>query len=370
VLVVAVSLLAVLAAACGSEAAPTAAPSEIEIVDDAGRSVSVPVSADAVLGTDPVATTLLYTLAPDRLAGWNYTLTDTEKAFIPDEYERLPDLGGWYGKSMTGSVEEILRHDIDVLVMMIGVDEAAIAQAERIEEATGIPVVILDSALTELGHAYEALGSALDEEERAAALGEYCREAVAEVAGRAAEIPADERTTVYYAEGLKGLETDPEGSLHTEVLTLAGGRNVADVEALPGGSRTPVSLEQVLAWDPELVVVGGNPGADADSYATIRTAKRWGALAAVQNGEVYEPPHGPFDWFDRPYSVNRVIGLQWFANLLYPEVFTYDIRVRTREFYELFYHVEVTGEQLEWLLRRGARDTDGLAPLPLPSPSP
>jgi len=163
VLVVAVSLLAVLAAACGSEAAPTAAPSEIEIVDDAGRSVSVPVSADAVLGTDPVATTLLYTLAPDRLAGWNYTLTDTEKAFIPDEYERLPDLGGWYGKSMTGSVEEILRHDIDVLVMMIGVDEAAIAQAERIEEATGIPVVILDSALTELGHAYEALGSALDE---------------------------------------------------------------------------------------------------------------------------------------------------------------------------------------------------------------
>lgn len=369
VLVVAVALLAALAAACGSEVAPNSAPSAVEIVDDAGRTVSVPAGADAVLGTDPVGTTVLYTLAPDRLAGWNYTLTEAEKVFIPDEYEQLPDLGGWYGgKSMTGSVEEILRHHIDLLVMMIGVDEAAIAQAERIEEATGIPVVILDSALTELDHAYKVLGGILGEEERAATLGAYCREAVDEVTGRAAEIPEAERVTVYYAEGLEGLETDPEGSLHTEVLSLAGGRNVADVEALPGGSRTPVSLEQVLAWDPELIVVGSNPGSDADSYATIRTAKRWGALAAVENGEVYEAPHGPFDWFDRPYSVNRVIGLQWFANLLYPEVFSYDIRERTREFYELFYHVEVTDEQLEWLLRRATRGVDGLAPRPLPSP--
>jgi iron complex transport system substrate-binding protein len=370
VLVVAVSLLAVLAAACGSEAAPTAAPSAVEIVDDAGRSVSVPAGADAVLGTDPVGTTVLYTLAPDRLAGWNYTLTEAEKAFIPDEYEQLPDLGGWYGKSMTGSIEEILRHDIDVLVMMIGVDDAAVEQAERIEEATGIPVVILDGALSELEHAYEVLGRALGEQERAATLGAYCREAVDEVAGRAAKIPEAERTTVYYAEGLEGLETDPEGSLHTEVLSLAGGRNVADVPAAPGGSRTAVSLEQVLAWDPQLVVVGSNPGSDADSYETIRTARRWGVLGAVENGEVYEAPHGPFDWFDRPYSVNRVIGLQWFANLLYPGVFTFDIRERTREFYRLFYHVELTGEQLDWLLRRGTRGVDGLAPVPLPTPSP
>jgi iron complex transport system substrate-binding protein len=370
VALVAVAAVAVAAVACGSEAAPTATPTSIEIVDDAGRSVSVPAGVDAVLGTDPVGTTILYTLAPDRLAGWNYTLTETEKAFIPDEYGQLPDLGGWYGKSMTGSVEEILRHDIDVLVMMIGVDEAAIAQAERIEEATRIPVVILDSGLTELEHAYEVLGRALGEEERAATLGAYCREAVDAVAGRAAEIPEAERTTVYYAEGLEGLETDPEGSLHTEVLSLSGGRNVADVQAAPGGSRAAVSLEQVLAWDPQLVLVGSNPGADADSYATIRTTKRWGALGAVERGEVYEAPHGPFDWFDRPYSVNRVIGLQWLANLLYPKVFTYDIRERTRQFYELFYHVDVTDEQLDWLLRRGTRDVDGLTPQPLPTSSP
>ena len=370
VVLVAAALVAAAAVACGTETTETQAAGAVEILDDAGRSVGVPAGVDAVLGTDPVGTTVLYTLAPDRLAGWNYTLTEAEKAFIPDEYEQLPDLGGWYGKSMTGSVEEILRHDIDVLVMMIGVDDAAIAQAERIEEATGIPVVILDSGLTELEHAYEVLGRALGEEERAAALGAYCREAVDAVAGRAAEIPEAERTTVYYAEGLEGLETDPEGSLHTEVLSLAGGRNVADVQTAPGGSRAAVSLEQVLAWDPELVLVGSNPGADADSYATIRTTKRWGALGAVERGEVYEAPHGPFDWFDRPYSVNRVIGLQWLANLLYPEVFTYDIRERTRQFYELFYHVDVTDEQLDWLLRRGTRDVDGLAPRPLPTPSP
>lgn len=364
IMLLVVVLLAAALAACGTTDEQTAVPADVEIVDDAGRQVVVPAEIDKVFGTDPVGTTVIYTLAPEKMAGWNYTLTPTEKAFIPEEYQGLPNLGGWYGKSVVGNVEEILRHDVDLLVMMIGADAAAAEQADRIEQVTGRPVVILDSRLTELDHAYEVLGGLLGEEERAARLGSYCRETVDEVVTQASEIPEAERTSIYYAEGLKGLETDPQGSIHTEVISLAGGRNTADVPSSQGGGRTPVSLEQVLAWDPDLIVVGSNPGAEIDSYAAIRTARRWASLRAVESGEVFEAPHGPFDWIDRPYSVNRVIGLQWFANLLYPGVFTYDIAERAREFYELFYHVPVTDEQLEWLLQRGTRGVDGLTPLP------
>ncbi len=367
IMLLVVVLLAGVLAACGATAEQTATPADVEIVDDAGRHVVVPAQIDTVFGTDPVGTTVIYTLAPEKMVGWNYTLTPTEKAFMPDEYQRLPDLGGWYGKSVVGSVEELIAHHIDVFVMMIAVDATAAEQAERIEQATGRPVVVLDCALTELDHAYEVLGGLLGEEERAARLGAYCRETVDEVVTQAGEIPEAERTSIYYAEGLKGLETDPQGSIHTEVISLAGGGNIADVPSTQGGGRTPVSLEQVLAWDPDLIIVGSNPGAEIDSYAAIRTARRWASLRAVKSGEVFEAPHGPFDWLDRPYSVNRVIGLQWLAKLLYPGVFTYDIAERAREFYELFYHVPVTDEQLDWLLQRSTRGVDGLTPLPAPA---
>ena len=245
--VLVVALLAATLAACGATDTQPAGSGDVEIVDSAGRHVLVPAEVDVVFGTDPVATTVLYTLVPEKLAGWNYSLTPVEKEFIPEQYERLPDLGGWYGKNMVGNVEEILRHDVDLLVMMIASDAAAAEQADRIEQATGLPVVVLDGSLTAFDQTYETLGGLLGEEARAARLGGYCRDAVDEVRTRVSDIPEAERTSIYYAEGLKGLETDPEGSVHTEVISLAGGLNVADVPASQSHSRTPVSLEQVLA---------------------------------------------------------------------------------------------------------------------------
>ncbi len=45
----------------------------------------------------------------------------------------------------------------------------------------------------------------------------------------------------------------------------------------------------------------------------------------------------PFGWFDRPPSVNRLIGVKWLASVLYGEDANYDIPRDTREFYRLFY---------------------------------
>ena len=33
---------------------------------------------------------------------------------------------------------------------------------------------------------------------------------------------------------------------------------------------------------------------------------------------MYQVPNAPFDWFDRPPSVNRLIGTWWLASILYP----------------------------------------------------
>ena len=41
----------------------------------------------------------------------------------------------------------------------------------------------------------------------------------------------------------------------------------------------------------------------------------------------------PFGWADFPPSVNRLIGLQWLARILYPDAFAEDLRTLTRDFY-------------------------------------
>ena len=47
-----------------------------------------------------------------------------------------------------------------------------------------------------------------------------------------------------------------------------------------------------------------------------------------------------------PPSVNRMIGIQWLGQLVYPEKFKLDIQKSVEEFYELFYHVKPTSEQI------------------------
>ena len=57
-------------------------------------------------------------------------------------------------------------------------------------------------------------------------------------------------------------------------------------------------------------------------------------------------PQYPFNWIDRPPSVNRIIGIKWVAHLLYPDLFPYDMRAETRRFYATFYHWNLTDAEL------------------------
>ncbi|NLW07967.1 MAG: ABC transporter substrate-binding protein, partial [Clostridia bacterium] len=48
---------------------------------------------------------------------------------------------------------------------------------------------------------------------------------------------------------------------------------------------------------------------------------------------------------------NRILGIKWLGNLLYPEIYGYDMTKETREFYKLFYHYDLSDEELTSLLK-------------------
>jgi iron complex transport system substrate-binding protein len=114
--------------------------------------------------------------------------------------------------------------------------------------------------------------------------------------------------------------------------------------------RADVSVEQVATWDPDTIIA-----LDEGFYNKLWNDPRWQAIAAVKAKRVYLSPRLPFGWVDHPTSVNRLLGLKWLPQVLYPEVFKGDIRTQAREFYRLFYQIELSDAQLDTLLANARR---------------
>lgn len=71
----------------------------------------------------------------------------------------------------------------------------------------------------------------------------------------------------------------------------------------------------------------------------------------MQDGRVYTTPAVPFNWFDRPPNVMRLMGIEWLAATLYPEL-GIDIDAEVRDFFSLFYNSDLTDEQVTSLLNQ------------------
>lgn len=211
---------------------------------------------------------------------------------------------------------------------------------------TGVPVVFVEASLDNIEQSYQMLGDLLNEEEKANHLGEIGKTIVEETKNLAATLDEEQKLKVYYGEGENGLQTNPPQSIHAEVLNLVGAINVADLEQTTGAGLTEVSIEQILQWDPDVIVFGPH-----SAYETVMNDPLWQDLRAVQDERVYEVPEGPYNWMGRPPAVNRLLGLRWMGSLLYPEIFNYDLHQEIKEFYKEFYHYELTDDQVHEFLK-------------------
>ena len=334
------------------QAIPSDAPATRTVTDMAGRTVTVPAVVKSVYPTSPMGEVLLYTLAPHKIAGKTWNPGARERQFLLKEYNEKKVLGGWYGKNTKGNPETIIGTRPGVVLFAGCLDVTEVSAAERIEHQLGIPVVMLNGELDSIESAYRLLGTVTGDVLRADTLARYCRALLDTVAAGVAALPDSKKVRVYYADGPDGLLTDPKGSRHTEVIDRAGGINVADAPSVRGNGRITVSIEQLLLWNPQVVLVcsGHDDSAGTASYSNIAASPLWQPVDAVKNRRVYRIPALPFNWFDRPPSVNRIIGIPWLAQLLYPGRCTIDIRSKTPEFYRIFYHRRLTGPELDRIL--------------------
>lgn len=321
-----------------------------DITDDAGRKLTVPDTVGSCYATSQIGIIAIYALNPDKLAGWGFKLTDADRKYVAEKYWGLPVLGVWSGKNGSGNVEEIARRRPDVIFSVGVVEKSIVAQADMIQKQTGIPVVVVNAPLTGLDRSLELIGSITGDAARAKQLADYARRTIDSIGEAVATVPERKRVRVYYAEGPDGFLTDPTGSFHTEVLDFARGVNVADVLLQGGYGRSAVSPEQLYAWQPDVIIVNTDKEGPAMTRAALAASPLWSPVKAVKDGRVYQVPNAPFDWFDRPPSVNRLIGAWWLAGLLYPDLVRVDLVAETKAFYSLFYHYALTDAEAKALI--------------------
>ena len=321
-----------------------------EITDMAGRKVTVPAAEniESVFSAGPVAAIFLYMVAPDKLLGWNYELNDVEKSIILDKYQDLPN----FGMGDAVNYEAVIAANPTIAINSGKINDTMVSDCDALSESLGIPVVAVDNELNNSAEAFRFMGELLGVEDHAEELAQYAEQVFTDI-NALSDIPEEKKVSVYFGNGEDSLETAPRGSQHAQILDAINAVNVADLE-LGDGSRVQISAEQLLAWDPDVIVVNGEPKADKSGNSAaedILSNPDYASLKAVQDQKVYGTPNAPFSWVDRPAGPNRLIGMRWFSALIYPEYIKCDINEEIHKFFDLFYHVDLSDEQLENVLK-------------------
>ena len=321
-----------------------ASVSAVPFTDSLGRTVELPDRIERIVPSGNLAQMVLYSLAPERIAGWSSKLSGSAEEYFIQDTVTLPVFGTFYGKKANLNKEALMAAFPDVVIDMgeiKGSREAMINDLDKLSGDIMIPVIFIEAYLDNTPDVYRTTGKLLGLEDRAEELAVFAEEAI----GMAAE--ARERitdpVTVYYSTSPDGLEAIAEGNFHGEVIEKIGAKNI--VPSSFGESGGSVSMEQLYIWNPEVILFQ-----EEEAYRHAMESPEWQVLDAVAEGNVYLIPSEPYSFIDAPPATNRIIGIYWLGNLLYPELYPVDVVQKTIEYYSLYYSYDLTEEHAREIL--------------------
>lgn len=339
---------------CGSKAQENAVRSKengqeskeekYTFTDSAGRTVELPEEITKIAPSGTVAQVILYSLCPELMCGVAQDFPYYAQEMIDEKYENLPKFGQLYGSNANLNKETLIEAGPDVVIDMGEKKDTIKEDLDALQEQLGIPVIFIEAQLSTMSQAYETLGELGINPEQAKILADYCEETLSYADQQSAEIAEGERKTAYLAMGNDGLTTTIKNSIHADVLERVGVENVVSPDVLSGRTGT-ISFEQLLLWQPDYIL--------ADSTRLTEMIKEdslWQELDAVKEGRVYTIPYNPYSFMNSPPSVNRMVGIWWIGNLFYPDKYQEDVNEKVKEFYQLFYHTDLTKEMCEKVL--------------------
>jgi len=270
------------------------------VVDQVGRTVTVPVNPVRIIALAPSITEILYDLgAGKRLRGV------TQYSNYPAAAAALPRIGSYVRLDL----EKIIALEPDLCLAIKDGNPRYII--EKIV-ALGIPVYVIDPrSIAGTMDTITRIASLLDAEEAGAKL-------VADMQARIRRIQTlvgrtDYRPRVFFQIDAEPLVSAGDNTFIHELIELAGGINTAS-----GKDPYPrYSWEDILVLQPDVVLISSMAGGMRPGEL-IRAWKQWGQLHAVVDGKIFVVDA---DLFDRP-TPRLVDGLEVIAGIIHPELFS------------------------------------------------
>jgi iron complex transport system substrate-binding protein len=197
------------------------------------------------------------------------------------------------------------------------------------------PQGVVDTAL--------ALGTALGEQAaaRAAHLAADYWRVYSTALAAASGVPASERPRVLFV-GSSPLQVASGAMYQTSLIEAAGG---VSVSADLAGSWNTVNLEQILLWNPDVIIIppyGSVPAAD------LLANPDWRSVHAIQTGRVVKMPR-IFAPMDTPLP-ESLLGVEWMSSLFFPSRPPFDVRAEAVAFYETYYDYALSPSEADAFL--------------------
>jgi iron complex transport system substrate-binding protein len=229
------------------------------------------------------------------------------------------------------SIESVVALRPDVVIVWSQQAEVIAALEER-----GIKVfAVFIKNREDVEKEMTALGRMTGSEARAKILVSYVRDEIRSFSARVADITDAKRPKVYYMWAQGNLETSCGTSIVNDLIDLSGGRNVC-------GHMTHehliVKLEQVLGWNPDVIVMWFNARKDPED---IMSDKQWGLIKAVRSRRVYELPEV---FLCDLWTLKYIYAVKMFAKWTHPERFhDIDLTSEKRRMLRVFYGDRLKG---------------------------
>ncbi|WP_047221199.1 ABC transporter substrate-binding protein [Protofrankia coriariae] len=347
------SLLAAVAVGCGGSSSDNTPTTQV-VTSVSGEQATIPLKIDRIAEQFPAHTVTDIMLGVgDKLVAIPQnvkTLPFLHKVF--PQVDSLPEL---FRNGGAVNMEELLKLRPDVVSTISGG-----TTLEPFQKA-GIPAVNMSfDAFPQLAPSIELAGKVYGgvAATRAREYTTYVNDKLSMVQSRLANLPEADKPSVVHIASYPPVVIDGGTSLIDGWIKIAGGTDSASGVK---GTHVTVSIEQLLQWNPDVLIVetpGGDQGLAAASAQSVvdnlAKAPGWSDLKAVQTNRVYLNPQGLYPW-DR-FGPEEALQIQWAAKTLHPDLFKdVDIRAESRAFYQKFFDYTVTDADLDQILQVGTK---------------
>ena len=320
------------------------------VIDHDGVEVTLPETVERIVVCDilPLPSVLaVFFDSAEKIVGMSGTSMNAAKnGLLGELYPEILDAETGFIDGSTVNAEELLKLNPDVVFYNASRKELG----EQLRKA-GFPAVAISvnkweyDCIETLNQWAALLGEIFPENDKREQVAEYSGRIYDLVQDRVRDIPERRLVLYLYQYSETNLMTSGQKFFGQWWADAIGAVNVA--QELTTDNSVAVNMEQIYAWDPELIFITNFTTAEPeDLYENTVGVYDWSGIQAVRDRRVYKMPLGMY----RSYTpgADTPVTLLWMAKTAYPEQFAdIDILAETKAYYKEVFGIELFAPDAE-----------------------